>query len=73
MRRARAGVCELTVDLETGKVSTTHGFTAEFSIHKFARHCLLNGLDDIGLTLQHAAEIARYEASRPSWMPRISS
>jgi 3-isopropylmalate/(R)-2-methylmalate dehydratase small subunit len=32
---------------------------------EFSRHCLLNGLDDIGLTLQHEAEIAAYEAKHP--------
>ncbi len=45
------------------------GFRAKFSIDEFVRHCLLNGLDDIGLTLQHEAEIVAYEAAilpRPS-------
>ena len=71
MRRAQTGACELTVDLESCRVSTTDGFTAEFAVDPFARHCLLNGLDDIDLTLQHAHNIADYEASRPQWMPRI--
>ena len=71
MQRAQAGACELTVDLESCTVSTADGFTAQFAIDPFARHCLLNGLDDIDLTLQHAHSIAEYEASRPRWMPRI--
>jgi 3-isopropylmalate/(R)-2-methylmalate dehydratase small subunit len=55
----------LTVDLEQRKVYDDHGFSAEFQVDDFVRHCLLEGLDDIGLTLQHEAEIAAYEASHP--------
>ncbi|HXC42400.1 MAG TPA: 3-isopropylmalate dehydratase small subunit [Candidatus Dormibacteraeota bacterium] len=67
LRRARevAGY-ELTVDLEQCEVSDGHGFRAEFPIDGFVRHCLLNGLDDIGLTLQHEQEIAAYEAHHPA-------
>jgi 3-isopropylmalate/(R)-2-methylmalate dehydratase small subunit len=71
MRHARAGDYELTVDLEACRVSGAGGFTAEFSMEEFVRNCLLEGLDDIGLTLQYADDIAQYEASRPRWMPRI--
>lgn len=53
---------EITVDLEQCKVHDGHGLTAAFQIDEFTRHCLLEGLDDIGLTLQHEAEIAAYEA-----------
>ena len=56
---------QLTVDLETLLVEDGRGFTATFAMDKFSRHCLLNGLDDIGLTLQHEAEIAAYEAKHP--------
>jgi 3-isopropylmalate/(R)-2-methylmalate dehydratase small subunit len=56
---------QLTVDLETLRVQDEQGFAATFAMDKFLRHCLLNGLDDIGLTLQHAAEIAAYEAKHP--------
>jgi 3-isopropylmalate/(R)-2-methylmalate dehydratase small subunit len=56
---------ELTVDLETLRLEDGQGFAATFAIDEFARHCLLNGLDDIGLTLQHEAEIAKYEAHHP--------
>ncbi len=57
----------LTVDLERCVVEDDQGLSAPFEISAFRRHCLLNGLDDIGLTLQHEAEIAAFEARRPSW------
>jgi len=53
---------EITVDLEQCKVHDGHGLSASFQIDEFTRHCLLEGLDDIGLTLQHESEIAAYEA-----------
>jgi len=53
---------QVTVDLEQCKVFDGHGFSASFSIDDFVRHCLLEGLDDIGLTLKHESEIAAYEA-----------
>ncbi len=56
---------ELTVDLETSRVEDGQGFTAKFAMDEFSRHCLLNGLDDIGLTLQHEAEIAAFESKHP--------
>jgi 3-isopropylmalate/(R)-2-methylmalate dehydratase small subunit len=56
---------ELTVDLETLRVEDGRGFTATFTMDEFSRHCLLHGLDDIGLTLQHEPEIATYEAKHP--------
>jgi 3-isopropylmalate/(R)-2-methylmalate dehydratase small subunit len=52
----------LTIDLEKCEVSDDQGFRAKFPMDEFVRHCLLNGLDDIGLTLQHDAEIAAYES-----------
>jgi 3-isopropylmalate/(R)-2-methylmalate dehydratase small subunit len=52
----------LTVDLEKCEVRDDSGFKASFTVDPFRRHCLLEGLDDIGLTLQHKAEIAAYEA-----------
>jgi 3-isopropylmalate/(R)-2-methylmalate dehydratase small subunit len=61
---------ELTVDLEQKKVHDDYGFAATFEIDDFVQHCLLNGLDDIGLTLQHESEIAAYEAQHPSPWPR---
>ncbi|HEV7745512.1 MAG TPA: 3-isopropylmalate dehydratase small subunit [Pyrinomonadaceae bacterium] len=62
IERARADEAyELTVDLEQRTVSDTSGLSAQFVIDDFQRHCLLEGLDDIGLTLLHEAEIAGFE------------
>jgi 3-isopropylmalate/(R)-2-methylmalate dehydratase small subunit len=57
----------VTVDLERCIVTDEHGLAATFALDEFRRHCLLNGLDDIGLTLQHEAAITAYEARRPRW------
>jgi 3-isopropylmalate/(R)-2-methylmalate dehydratase small subunit len=66
MRRSQAiEDYQLTVDLETLRVEDRRGFAVAFAMDDFSRHCLLNGLDDIGLTLQHEAEIAAYEAKHP--------
>ena len=68
MRRAHEkGNYQITVDLEQCKVYDDSGFRADFQIDDFVRHCLLEGLDDIGLTLQHEAEISAYEAKHPGW------
>jgi 3-isopropylmalate/(R)-2-methylmalate dehydratase small subunit len=56
----------VTVDLEKCEVRDEQDFRAKFPIDEFVRHCLLNGLDDIGLTLQHEAEIFAYEAKHPA-------
>jgi 3-isopropylmalate/(R)-2-methylmalate dehydratase small subunit len=56
---------QLTVDLGTLQVEDGRGFTATFAMDEFSRHCLLNGLDDIGLTLQREADITSYEAAHP--------
>jgi 3-isopropylmalate/(R)-2-methylmalate dehydratase small subunit len=56
----------LTIDLEQCKVYDDHGFSATFPIDDFTRHCLLHGLDDIGLTLQHQSEISAYESAHPA-------
>jgi len=47
------------------------GLESSFRLDDALRERLLSGLDDIGLTLRHEAETARYEASRPAWLPRI--
>ena len=57
---------EVTVDLEQCEVRDDRSFRARFPMDEFVRHCLLNGLDDIGLTLQHEAEIAKYETLHPA-------
>ena len=60
---------EVTVDLERRQV-LSDGITADFELDENARWRLLNGLDDISLTLQNEADIVTYEAARPSHKPR---
>jgi 3-isopropylmalate/(R)-2-methylmalate dehydratase small subunit len=60
---------QVTVDLDRCVVEDDQGLSAPFTISGFRRYCLLNGLDDVGLTLQHENDIARFEATRPSWKP----
>ncbi len=55
---------ELTIDLERRIVIDPHGFSAAFAIDDFQRHCLMEGLDDIGLTLLHEADILSFEQRR---------
>jgi 3-isopropylmalate/(R)-2-methylmalate dehydratase small subunit len=57
------------VDLERQVVVTPSGEEFAFEVDNFRKHCLLNGLDDIGLTLQHADEIKAYEARRRQEAP----
>jgi 3-isopropylmalate/(R)-2-methylmalate dehydratase small subunit len=60
----------LTVDLERQTVATPDGAMAfPFDVEPFRKHCLLNGLDDIGLTLQHADAIRAFEAKRLAECP----
>ena len=59
---------ELTVDLE-GKRVTSAGIERLFEIDDYTRQRLLEGLDDIGLTLRHEDEVRAFEAIRPSWLP----
>jgi len=58
----------ITVDLEARSV-TTPGVEAAFEIDDFTRWRLLEGLDDIGLTLRHAEAISAFERTRPTWLP----
>jgi 3-isopropylmalate/(R)-2-methylmalate dehydratase small subunit len=58
----------VTVDLESKTVSDARGFAAAFEIDDFQRYCLLEGLDDIGLTLKHEGEITAFESHRPVWV-----
>lgn len=60
---------ELTIDLEKQVVVTPSGEELSFEIDEFRKHCLLNGLDDIGLTLQHADDIKAYEEQRRQSAP----
>ena len=58
---------EATVDLEKRLVSDAFGLHAPFEINDFSRYCLLEGLDDIALTLKHEAQIEAYEQQRRPW------
>jgi len=60
---------ELTVDLESQQIVKPNGESIPFEIDSFRRHCLLNGLDDIGLTLAHQDDIKAYEAKRKQVSP----
>lgn len=60
---------EITVDLES-KTVTAGALVVPFEIDDYVRWRLMEGLDDIGLTLQNLDAIEAYEAKRPSWMPR---
>jgi 3-isopropylmalate/(R)-2-methylmalate dehydratase small subunit len=56
---------EVTIDLTAQTVSDKFGWTANFEIEPFAKKCLLEGLDDIALTLAHEHEITAYESAHP--------
>jgi len=61
---------EIVVDVETGRVyAPGTDIDAPFPMDDFTRHRLLEGLDDIALTLRHAAAIDAFEAARPGWLP----
>jgi 3-isopropylmalate/(R)-2-methylmalate dehydratase small subunit len=63
---------EVTVDVENRRLVVRElGIDIEFPLDDFTQYRLLEGLDDIGLTLRHDDAVATYEASRPSWMPVI--
>jgi 3-isopropylmalate/(R)-2-methylmalate dehydratase small subunit len=69
---------EVTVDLRAQRVDApaagdVEGVSVAFDIDQHTKHCLLNGLDDVGLTLQHADDIAAYEHERPGWKPLVPS
>jgi 3-isopropylmalate/(R)-2-methylmalate dehydratase small subunit len=57
---------ELTVDLERQTIDDSHGLSIPFAVGEFQRYCLLEGLDDIGLTLRHENLITAYEAAHPT-------
>lgn len=64
----------LKIDLEAQTVSTADGsFTRKFDVEPFRKHCLINGLDDIGLTLQHEAKIKAFEAKRLADKPWLGT
>jgi len=69
MALAQTPGTELTVDLETRRVTGPFNHSSDFTVDDFRRHCLLNGLDDIALTEQNAGEIAVYEKKQKAERP----
>jgi 3-isopropylmalate/(R)-2-methylmalate dehydratase small subunit len=65
---AHAGY-KLAIDLEQQTISAPDGKVYKFKVESFRKHCLLNGLDDIGLTFQHVDEIKSYEAKHRAAQP----
>jgi 3-isopropylmalate/(R)-2-methylmalate dehydratase small subunit len=63
-QRAAKGGYQLTVDLNACQITDSQGLSLPFTVDESRRHCLLNGLDDIALTLLQADKIAAYERSR---------
>ena len=65
---------ELTIDVARGTVEApAAGIEATFPLDEFTRERLVNGWDDIGLSLRHESEIDAYEAHRPGWLPRSAA
>jgi 3-isopropylmalate/(R)-2-methylmalate dehydratase small subunit len=65
---------EITIDVARLRVSVpAAGIEADFPLDPFTQHRLLNGLDDIGLTLQHEPDITRHEQQRAEWLPRVDA
>jgi len=64
---------QLTIDLEKQQVIAPDGRTYDFEIAPFRKYCMINGLDDIGLTLRHADKIKTYEAERILRMPWLGT
>ena len=70
MDDARKGAnARITVDLESQTVTASDGTTFIFEVDAFKKHCLMNGLDDIGLTLEKASAIDSYEAKTATLRP----
>ena len=60
---------KLVIDLEQQTICAPDGTVYKFEVEVFRKHCLLNGLDDIGLTLQHVSEIAAFETKHRAAQP----
>ncbi|MBO9473882.1 3-isopropylmalate dehydratase small subunit [Shimia sp. R10_1] len=61
----------MTVDLEAQEITTSDGDVIKFEVDAFKKHCLLNGLDDIGLTMEKEASIDAYEATAGAERPWV--
>jgi len=68
---SRGSNATLTIDLETCQIHGPDGGTLAFHVDEFRRHCLLNGLDDIGLTMQKATHIDHFEAELGAQQPWV--
>ncbi|MGV2066104.1 3-isopropylmalate dehydratase small subunit [Agrobacterium sp. 22-226-1] len=66
---SRGSNAVLSIDLESQEISGPDGGTITFEIDEFKRHCMLNGLDDIGLTLEHSGAIDTFEKANASVRP----
>ena len=66
---SRGANATLTIDLETKQIHGPDGGTISFDLDDFKRHCLLNGLDDIGLTMEKAKSIDTFEAKNAEERP----
>jgi 3-isopropylmalate/(R)-2-methylmalate dehydratase small subunit len=65
---------ELTIDVARQRLEApAAGISTSFPLDAFTQRRLLEGLDDVGLTLQHEVEISAYEGRRPSWLPSVAS
>jgi 3-isopropylmalate/(R)-2-methylmalate dehydratase small subunit len=63
---------ELVIDVEARRFAVPAiGIDEPFELDDFTRHRLLEGLDDVGITLTHASDIAAYESHRPAWTPSV--
>jgi 3-isopropylmalate/(R)-2-methylmalate dehydratase small subunit len=67
-RASEIDAYRLTVDLENRELFDDSGFKITFEVDEFRRYCLMEGLDDIGLTLKHKENIIEYEKHRPEWL-----
>jgi 3-isopropylmalate/(R)-2-methylmalate dehydratase small subunit len=74
MKDAENGAnAKLTIDLEKQEIRRPDGEIITFDIDPFRKHCLLNGLDDIGLTLQHEKQIGDYESRQSTEKPWLAA
>ncbi|MEA2514545.1 MAG: 3-isopropylmalate/(R)-2-methylmalate dehydratase small subunit, partial [Thermomicrobiales bacterium] len=65
---------QVTIDVERRVLSVPEiGIEVEFPLDDFTRFRLLEGLDDIGLTLRYTDAVSAYEAGRPDWLPRVAA
>ena len=67
----KGGNARMTVDLEAQEISTSDGAKVAFDIDSFRKHCLLNGLDDIGLTMEKEAAIESFESQAAQSRPWV--